>query len=65
MQLTDTTPEQLERIPTAICLAGGVSKAKAAIGAARARLYNVLVTDAATARAMDSYLDTEARAPRH
>jgi len=64
-RLLGVTPELLARIPTAICLAGGVSKARAAIGAARARLYNVLVTDAATARAMDTFLDTEAQEHRH
>lgn len=58
-RLLGVTPEQLAQVPTAICLAGGVSKAKAAIGAARARLYNVLVTDATTARAMDAYLEAE------
>lgn len=58
-QLLGVTPEQLGRIPHAICLAGSASKARAAIGAARARLYNVLVTDATTARAMDAYLDSE------
>ncbi len=60
-RLLGVTPEQLAHVPTAICLAGGVSKTKAAIGAARARLYNVLVTDAVTARAMDAYLDAERR----
>ncbi len=58
-RLLGVTPEQLARVPYAICLAGGVSKTEAAIGAARAHLYNVLVTDAATARAMDAYLTAE------
>lgn len=58
-RLLGVTPEQLARVPSAICLAGGVSKMRAAIGAARAHLYNVLVTDASTARAMDAFLATE------
>ena len=53
------TPDQLAAIPHSICLAGAVSKAKPAIGAARARLYNVLVTDAPTARAIEEHLDAE------
>jgi DNA-binding transcriptional regulator LsrR (DeoR family) len=59
------TPEQFRRIPHVICFAGGPSKARAAIGAARAGLVNVLVTDAATARAIDAYLDEEAANPAH
>jgi DNA-binding transcriptional regulator LsrR (DeoR family) len=51
--------EQLRAIPNVICLAGSASKARAAIGAARSELVNVLVTDASTARAMDAYLDSE------
>ncbi len=43
---------QLRRIPNVIGLAGGVSNAAAAIGAARAGLIDALVTDAPTARAM-------------
>ncbi len=54
------TPDQLRAIPHVICFAGSPAKARAAIGAARAGLINVLVTDAATARAMDAYLDSEA-----
>ncbi len=55
-ELLGVTPEQLRRIPNVICLAGGVSKARAAIGSARAGLVNVLVTDAPTARAIDVLL---------
>ena len=55
-RILGVTPHQLRRIPYVICLAGGVSKACAAIGAARAGLINVLVTDAPTARAIDAYL---------
>lgn len=51
-QLLGVTPEQLRRIPHVIGLAGGVPKARAAIGAARAGLITVLVTDAPTARAI-------------
>lgn len=53
------TPEQLRAIPYVICFAGSVSKARAAIGAARAGLIGVLVTDATTARAMEAILDAE------
>ena len=53
------TPRQLRRIPHVIGLAGGVAKARAAIGAARAGLISVLVTDGATARAISSALDAE------
>ncbi len=63
-RLLGVTPEQLARVPYAICLAGGVSKTQAAIGAARAHLYNVLVTDASTARAMDAFLASEAGTAR-
>ena len=58
------TPDQLRAIPNVICFAGSPAKARAAIGAARAGLINVLVTDAATARAMDAYLDSEAATRR-
>ena len=58
-RLLGVTPEQLARVPYSICLAGGVSKTQAAVGAARAHLYNVLVTDAATARSMDAFLEAE------
>jgi DNA-binding transcriptional regulator LsrR (DeoR family) len=51
-QLLGVTPEHLRRIPHVICLAGGESKAHAAVGAARAGLIDVLVTDAPTARAI-------------
>ena len=63
-QLLGVTPEELAQIPHSICLAGSATKARAAIGAARAGLYNVLVTDAPTARAMDAVLDAEAAGPR-
>ena len=51
------TPRQLRRIPHVIALASGVAKARAVIGAARAGLISVLVTDAATARAISTSLD--------
>jgi DNA-binding transcriptional regulator LsrR (DeoR family) len=57
--LLGITPDQLRAIPHVICFAGSATKAQAAIGAVRAGLVNVLVTDAATARAMDTYLDSE------
>lgn len=53
------TPEQLRRIPHVICFAGGASKARATIGAARAGIINVLVTDATTARAIEAHLDAD------
>lgn len=53
------TPDQLRRIPHVICFAGSASKAQAAIGAARAGLIDVLVTDATTARAIEASLDSE------
>lgn len=62
--LLGVTPEQLRAIPHVICFAGGVSKAKAAIGAARAGLVNVLVTDASTVRTMEAYLDSEEAAAK-
>lgn len=51
-QLLGIRPEQLCRIPHVIGLAGGTSKVRAAVGAARAGLIDVLVTDAPTARAI-------------
>ena len=57
--LLGVTPEQLRAIPNVICFAGSPAKARAAIGAARAGLINVLVTDAATARAIDAHLEAE------
>lgn len=54
-QLLGVTPEQLRQVPHVIGLAGGPAKARAAIGAARAGLINVLVTDAPTARAIDAF----------
>jgi DNA-binding transcriptional regulator LsrR (DeoR family) len=59
--LFGVTPDQLRAIPHVICFAGSVSKAAAAIGAARAGLISVLVTDATTARAIDAILDAEDR----
>ena len=58
--LLGITPDQLRAIPHVICFAGSPTKARAAIGAARAGLFNVLVTDATTARAMDAALNAEA-----
>jgi DNA-binding transcriptional regulator LsrR (DeoR family) len=58
--LLGVTSEQLRAIPHVIGFAGGTSKALAAIGAARAGIINVLVTDTATARAMEAHLNAEA-----
>ncbi len=57
--LLGLTPDQLRAIPHVICFAGSASKARAAIGAARSGLIKVLVTDAATARAMDETLSAD------
>jgi DNA-binding transcriptional regulator LsrR (DeoR family) len=51
------SPDQLRAVPYSIGFAGGPAKAEAAIGAARAGLINVLITDAATARVIDAQLD--------
>jgi DNA-binding transcriptional regulator LsrR (DeoR family) len=59
-RLLGVTPDQLRRIPHVICLAGSTAKARAAIGAARAGLIKVLVTDAPTARAIEAALDATA-----
>jgi DNA-binding transcriptional regulator LsrR (DeoR family) len=56
-QLLGVTAEQLRRIPYVIGLAGGVPAARAAVGAARAGLITVLVTDAPTARAIVAMAD--------
>lgn len=58
-RLLGASPEQLRHIPYSICLAGSPTKARAAIGAARAGLISVLVADASTARAMEAWLDSE------
>jgi DNA-binding transcriptional regulator LsrR (DeoR family) len=42
-----------------ICFAGSASKARAAIGAARAGLISSLVTDATTALAMEAVIEAE------
>ncbi len=57
--LLGVTPDQFRAIPHSIGLAGSVTKARAAVGAVRAGLINVLVADAATVRAMDAFLDSE------
>ena len=60
--LLGVTPAQFRAIPYVICFAGSAAKAQAAVGAIRAGLVNVLVTDTTTARAMDAYLDAEDQA---
>lgn len=45
-------PASLRAIPRVIGVASGVAKAEALVGALRARLVNILVTDDATARAV-------------
>jgi DNA-binding transcriptional regulator LsrR (DeoR family) len=55
-RLLGVGPAQLERIPHVIGFAASPSKARAAIGAARAGLIKVLVADAATGRAIEHHL---------
>ena len=43
---------ELRSIPSVICAAGGLQKSEAIIGGARARLFNILVTDKQTAAAI-------------
>jgi DNA-binding transcriptional regulator LsrR (DeoR family) len=50
--------DELRRIPHRIGLAAGPEKAGGVVGAARAGLTNVLVTDAVTARAVSERLGT-------
>ena len=54
--LLGVNPAQLERIPHVIGFAASPSKARAAIGAARAGLIKILVADAATGRAIEHHL---------
>ena len=56
-RLLGITPERLRRIPSVIGISVGADKAKAIVGAARARLVSILVTDAGTARAVAALLD--------
>ena len=49
--------EQLQRVPNAIGIAVGAEKARAIIGAARAGLIDILVTDTFTARALAAILE--------
>lgn len=58
-RLLGISPEQIRRVPYVVCFAASPSKARAAIGAARAGLVKVLVTDAATSRAIEAHLDAE------
>lgn len=58
-RLLGISPEQIRRLPYVVCFAASPSKARAAIGVARAGLINVLVTDAATSRAIETHLDAE------
>jgi DNA-binding transcriptional regulator LsrR (DeoR family) len=56
-RLLGVSPQQLRRIPHVIGFAASPTKARAAIGAARAGLIKVLVTDSVTSRAIDAQLD--------
>lgn len=49
-------PADLQRTPIAIGAAGGEHKVLSIIGASRAKLFNVLITDARTANNIDEYL---------
>jgi DNA-binding transcriptional regulator LsrR (DeoR family) len=64
-RLLAVTHHRLRRIPHVIGLAAGPDKAKAVVGAARARVINTLVTDAATARAVVDRLDSAPTRPPH
>jgi DNA-binding transcriptional regulator LsrR (DeoR family) len=44
--------DELKRIPLVVAMAAGVDKRDAILGALRAACMNVLITDAATARAV-------------
>jgi DNA-binding transcriptional regulator LsrR (DeoR family) len=63
-RLMATRLEHLREIPTAIALAAGAAKVPSILAAARARYFNELVTDAATARALLAE-DTDDARPRH
>jgi DNA-binding transcriptional regulator LsrR (DeoR family) len=51
-RLLAISPDQLRRTPLVIGVAGSVAKAPGILGAARAGLVNVVVTDVATAQAV-------------
>ena len=51
------TPDRIRRIPHVVGISVGADKARAIIGAARARLVNTLVIDAGTARQVAALLD--------
>jgi DNA-binding transcriptional regulator LsrR (DeoR family) len=57
-QLLAITPDRMRRIPHVVGISVGADKARAIVGAARARLVNTLVTDAGTAREVAALLDT-------
>jgi DNA-binding transcriptional regulator LsrR (DeoR family) len=54
--------EELKRIPTRVGVSSGAEKPAANIGAARASLINVLITDENTASRMLDILDNESSA---
>ena len=49
-RLLGITPDRMRRIPHVVGISVGADKARAIVGAARARLVNTLVTDAGTLR---------------
>jgi DNA-binding transcriptional regulator LsrR (DeoR family) len=56
-RLLGITPDRMRRIPHVVGISVGADKARAIVGAARARLVNTLVTDAGTAREVAALLD--------
>jgi DNA-binding transcriptional regulator LsrR (DeoR family) len=56
-RLLAITPDRMRRIPHVVGISVGADKARAIVGAARARLVNTLVTDAGTAREVAALLD--------
>ena len=58
-RLIAVSPSQLRAVPLSIGVAVSPEKAKAIVGAARARLINAIVTDVATAQAILTLLQTD------
>jgi DNA-binding transcriptional regulator LsrR (DeoR family) len=56
-RLLGITPDRMRRIPHVVGISVGADKARAIVGAARARLVNTLVIDAGTAREVAALLD--------
>src|SRR4029453_9642674 len=63
-RLLGITPDRLRRIPHVVGISVGADKARAIVGAARARLVNTLVIDAGTARDVAALLEPKGARPR-